>query len=258
MTNPDRRISERVICRGIVRPEAAAKGWGEAKSGFVDKYVLSGFAWTFVLRVRKASPAYDILKMPLNLSSARSPISSISSSGGVVPRFSSVTMMSSTMIGGLGDLFRAVVSMSRARDVSAISGDQLKLKAMAIDWDRPVRRGVERRLYRAGARDWQVMVRSRAFAMRSHETLTGETGRDAWDGEGVLTESRGLYGSGRAEWEGGCNYGAEMVGGVMGACEARGYLRESRGFSGIEVPTSRMMLLGTRQLFSTSPRPCVS
>lgn len=50
----------------------------------------------------------------------------------------------------------------------------------------------------------------------------------------------------------------EVVGGVMGVCEARGYLRESRGFSGIEVPTSRMMLLGTRQLFSTSPRPCVS
>jgi hypothetical protein len=42
-------------------------------------------------------------------------------------------MMSSTMIGGFGDLFSAVVSMSRAREVSASSGDQLKLKAMADD-----------------------------------------------------------------------------------------------------------------------------
>jgi hypothetical protein len=37
------------------------------------------------------------------------------------------------MMGGLGDLFSAAVSMSRARDVSAMSGDQLKLKAMAIE-----------------------------------------------------------------------------------------------------------------------------
>jgi len=35
------------------------------------------------------------------------------------------------MIGGLGDLFSAVVNMSLALDVSAISGDQLKLKAIA-------------------------------------------------------------------------------------------------------------------------------
>jgi hypothetical protein len=47
--------------------------------------------------------------MPRNRSSARSPISRISSSGGVVPRLSSVTMMSSTMMAGLGDLFSAVV-----------------------------------------------------------------------------------------------------------------------------------------------------
>lgn len=44
-----------------------------------------------------------------------------------------MTMMSSTMMGGLGDLFRAVVSMSRAREVSAMSGDQLKLKAMVVE-----------------------------------------------------------------------------------------------------------------------------
>lgn len=72
--------------------------------------------------------------MPLNLSSARSPISSISSSGGVEPRFNSVTRMSSTMIGGFGDLFKAFVSISLARDVSAISGDQLKLNAIADQW----------------------------------------------------------------------------------------------------------------------------
>lgn len=39
-------------------------------------------------------------------------------------------MISSTMIGGLGDLFKAVVNISFARVVSAMSGDQLKLKAM--------------------------------------------------------------------------------------------------------------------------------
>jgi hypothetical protein len=131
MTNPERRILDSVICSGIVKPDDAASGCGDAKSGLFDRYVLSGFACTLVLSVRNASPVYDILKMPLNLSSARSPISSISSSGGVEPRLSSVTMMSSTMMGGLGDLLSAVVSMSRARDVSAISGDQLKLNAMA-------------------------------------------------------------------------------------------------------------------------------
>jgi hypothetical protein len=36
------------------------------------------------------------------------------------------------MIGGFGDLFRAAVSMSRARDVSPMSGDQLKLKAIVV------------------------------------------------------------------------------------------------------------------------------
>jgi hypothetical protein len=130
ITKPDNRISDNVICRGIVKPDAAARGCGEANDGFVERYVLSGLACTLVLSVKKASPAYDILNMPLNLSSARSPISSISKSGGVSPRFNSVTMMSSTMMGGFGDLLRAAVSISRAREVSAISGDQLKLNAM--------------------------------------------------------------------------------------------------------------------------------
>ena len=31
---------------GIVKPEAAARGCGEANEGFVDKYVLRGFAYS--------------------------------------------------------------------------------------------------------------------------------------------------------------------------------------------------------------------
>lgn len=130
MTKAHSLISESVICRGIVRPDAAAKGCGDAKVGFVERYVFRGLACTLVLSVMKASPEYCILKMPRNRSSARSPISKISSSGGTEPRLSSVTMMSSTMIGGFGDLLSAAVSMSRALEVSAMSGDQLKLNAM--------------------------------------------------------------------------------------------------------------------------------
>lgn len=92
-----------------------------------------GLACTLVFNVRKASPVYDILKMPRNRSSARSPISKISRSGGVAPKFSSETMISSTMMGGLGDLFNAAVSISFAREVSAMSGDQLKLKDMVVE-----------------------------------------------------------------------------------------------------------------------------
>lgn len=131
MTKPDNRISDKVICRGIVNPDAAAKGSGDANVGFAERYVFRGLACTLVLRVKKASPVYDILKIPRNLSSARSPTSSISNSGGVDPIFSSVTMISSTMIGGFGDLLRAVVNISLAREVSAIRGDQLKLKAIS-------------------------------------------------------------------------------------------------------------------------------
>ena len=97
--------------------------------------MFNGFACTLVFRVKKASPEYDILNIPRNLSSAKSPISNISNSGGTDPKLSSLTMMSSTMMGGFGDLFSAVVSMSRAREVSAISGDQLKLKAMIAMWE---------------------------------------------------------------------------------------------------------------------------
>jgi hypothetical protein len=56
MTKPESLNSDSVICNGIVRPEAAAKGCGDVNLGFVDKYVFSGFACTLVFSVRKASP----------------------------------------------------------------------------------------------------------------------------------------------------------------------------------------------------------
>lgn len=37
MMNADSWISERVICRGIVRPDDAARGCGEVKEGLVDR-----------------------------------------------------------------------------------------------------------------------------------------------------------------------------------------------------------------------------
>ena len=37
MINAESRISDRVICKGIVRPEDAAKGWGEEKEGVVER-----------------------------------------------------------------------------------------------------------------------------------------------------------------------------------------------------------------------------
>lgn len=57
MTKPDNLMSDSVICKGMVRPLAAASGDGLAKVGLVERYVFKGFAWTRVLRVRKASPA---------------------------------------------------------------------------------------------------------------------------------------------------------------------------------------------------------
>jgi hypothetical protein len=41
----DSLISDRVIDRGIVSPEAAASGCGDVKVGFEYRYVLSGFAY---------------------------------------------------------------------------------------------------------------------------------------------------------------------------------------------------------------------
>lgn len=45
--NADSLISERVIWRGIVRPEEAARGCGDVNEGLVDKYVFNGLAWGF-------------------------------------------------------------------------------------------------------------------------------------------------------------------------------------------------------------------
>ena len=44
MMNAESLISESVICIGIVRPEAAARGCGEVNDGLVDKYVFRGLA----------------------------------------------------------------------------------------------------------------------------------------------------------------------------------------------------------------------
>ena len=57
ITNPDNRISDNVICKGIVKPLPAANGLGLAKVGLVLRKVLSGLACTLVLRVRYASPS---------------------------------------------------------------------------------------------------------------------------------------------------------------------------------------------------------
>jgi hypothetical protein len=65
-------------------------------------------------------------------------------------------------------LFKAVVSMSRARDVSAMSGDQLKLKAMVVEYAQRVMGGSTQG-YRAGVEGRQMVLLSRAGAMRSHE-----------------------------------------------------------------------------------------
>ena len=40
--------SDRVICKGMVRLEDAARGWGDVNEGRVDKYVFSGLAYPWV------------------------------------------------------------------------------------------------------------------------------------------------------------------------------------------------------------------
>jgi hypothetical protein len=44
MIKADSLISDRVICRGIVKPEDAARGCGDVKEGFENRYVFRGFA----------------------------------------------------------------------------------------------------------------------------------------------------------------------------------------------------------------------
>jgi hypothetical protein len=45
----DNLISDKVICRGIVNPEAAAKGCGEVNDGFENRYVFRGLAYMLIL-----------------------------------------------------------------------------------------------------------------------------------------------------------------------------------------------------------------
>ena len=45
MMNADNLISDKVICSGIVKPDDAARGCGDVKDGFENKYVFRGFAY---------------------------------------------------------------------------------------------------------------------------------------------------------------------------------------------------------------------
>jgi hypothetical protein len=51
MIKADSLISDKVIWRGIVKPDAAAKGCGDVKDGFENKYVFKGFACVVVILV---------------------------------------------------------------------------------------------------------------------------------------------------------------------------------------------------------------
>jgi len=44
----DNLISDNVICKGIVRLEAAASGCGDVKDGLADRYVFKGFAYLLI------------------------------------------------------------------------------------------------------------------------------------------------------------------------------------------------------------------
>lgn len=44
MIKADSFISDKVICKGIVNPEAAANGCGEVKDGLENRYVFKGLA----------------------------------------------------------------------------------------------------------------------------------------------------------------------------------------------------------------------
>jgi hypothetical protein len=51
MIKADSLISDKVIWRGIVKPDAAANGCGDVKDGFENKYVFKGFACIAVILV---------------------------------------------------------------------------------------------------------------------------------------------------------------------------------------------------------------
>jgi len=44
----DNLISDNVICKGIVRLDAAASGCGDVKDGLADRYVFKGFAYLLI------------------------------------------------------------------------------------------------------------------------------------------------------------------------------------------------------------------
>lgn len=44
MMKADSLISDKVICNGIVNPDAAANGCGDVNDGFENKYVFNGLA----------------------------------------------------------------------------------------------------------------------------------------------------------------------------------------------------------------------
>jgi len=46
--NADNLKSDNVICNGIVKPDEAASGCGDVKSGFEKRYVFKGFAWLLI------------------------------------------------------------------------------------------------------------------------------------------------------------------------------------------------------------------
>jgi hypothetical protein len=45
MMKAESLISDRVICKGIVSPDAAARGCGEQNDGFENRYVFKGLAY---------------------------------------------------------------------------------------------------------------------------------------------------------------------------------------------------------------------
>lgn len=48
MIKADSLISDRVICKGMVRPDDAARGCGEVKEGLMERYVFRGLAFRWI------------------------------------------------------------------------------------------------------------------------------------------------------------------------------------------------------------------
>lgn len=67
MMNADSLISDKVIDRGIVRPDAAARGLGDVKLGFESRYVFNGFACGEVLLATGIYQGDPCMNMTLGL-----------------------------------------------------------------------------------------------------------------------------------------------------------------------------------------------